>query len=278
MRKIKLSPAWHRTTTLASGKAAWLVSLFVIVLLMAPLFAAPQSQQANQSKMEKTDMADGKQTFERHCAVCHGIDGGGGRGPRLNRPRLSHAPDDAALRTVISQGLQPAMPDAWFLNDQEVANVAAYVRSLGTVPAEPLRGNFARGAAVYAKSACATCHILAGEGVGFGPDLTQVGERRSPSHIRKVVLNPGSALPENFLLVKIVTSSDKIVQGIRLNEDTFTIQLKDATGRNYSFRKHDLKELQKLPGETPMPSYQGVLSETDLDDLVAFLAASRGKS
>jgi len=78
MRKIELPPAGHRIAALASGKAAWLVSLFLIALLMAPRFAAPQSLQANQSKTEKTDMVDGKQTFERHCAVCHAIDGGGG--------------------------------------------------------------------------------------------------------------------------------------------------------------------------------------------------------
>jgi hypothetical protein len=34
-------------------------------------------------------------------------------------------------------------------------------------------------------------------------------------------------------------------QDIFLNEDTFTIQLKDAQGHFYSLRKSDLRELKK---------------------------------
>jgi hypothetical protein len=49
-------------------------------------------------------------------------------------------------------------------------------------------------------------------------------------------------------------------------------------GHFYSFRKADLKELKKLRGMTPMPSYESGLSAVELDDLVAYLAAQRGQS
>jgi hypothetical protein len=63
-----------------------------------------------------------------------------------------------------------------------------------------------------------------------------------------------------------------------MNEDSFSIQIRDLSGRFYSFRKADLKELKKLWGVTPMPSYESGLSATELDDLVAYLAAQRGQS
>jgi cytochrome c oxidase cbb3-type subunit 3 len=132
-----------------------------------------------------------------------------------------------------------------------------------------------RGADVYARSGCSSCHIHSGQGVGFGPDLTDIGERRNVSYIRGAVGNPASALPEGFLMVTAVTSSGKSFSGIRLNEDSFTIQIKDAAGHIYSFRKRDLKELRKATGKTPMPSFEKILSPADLQDLVAFLAASR---
>jgi cytochrome c oxidase cbb3-type subunit III len=267
----------ERTLGASRAKAVSLGLIIATALVISPILAAAHWQQSTPATSTKSNTAAGKQIFERHCAVCHGIDGGGGRGPRLNRPRLLHAPDDAALRSVISEGLAPRMPDAWFLNDEEVADLAAYVRSLGTIPAERLPGDPARGVAIYAKSACASCHILAGEGLGFGPDLTGVAERRSASFIRQTLLNPSSALPENFLLVKIVTPAGQIIQGIRLNEDSFTIQMMDASGRSYSFRKRDLRDLQKLPGKSPMPSFKGLLSDADLDDLVAYLATAREK-
>src|SRR5262249_26781278 len=91
----------------------------------------------------------GKKNFQSQCALCHGQTGGGGRGPGLNRPKLNKAPDDAALREVISRGIPPEMPGAWQLTPHEVASVAGYVRSLGAVPQERLTGDIARGERIY---------------------------------------------------------------------------------------------------------------------------------
>src|SRR5437016_5336847 len=87
----------------------------------------------------QTDLSSGRKIFEAQCALCHGQTGTGGRGPSLNRPKLNHAPDDEALKKVISEGIDPEMPGAWQLHPREVDRVAAYVRSLGTVPPEQVR-------------------------------------------------------------------------------------------------------------------------------------------
>src|SRR5690349_15767459 len=112
------------------------------------------------------DTAGGKRIFESQCALCHGQTGTGGRGPSLNRPVLSRAADDADLRKLITQGIPPEMPGAWQLNEHEVGLVAAYVRSLGKLPAEKLPGDASRGAELYAAKGCAVCHVVAGKGEG----------------------------------------------------------------------------------------------------------------
>ncbi|HVN03958.1 MAG TPA: c-type cytochrome [Bryobacteraceae bacterium] len=223
------------------------------------------------------DLVAGRKVFESQCAVCHGLKGGGGRGPVLARPKLEKAPDDAALRTIISEGLEPEMPAAWQLNPREVENVAAYVRSLGSVPVEVLPGNPERGARVYAAQGCAGCHIVAGEGNGLGPELTGIGARRNAAYLRQTILQPGASLPEGFLYLSVTTAEGRTVRGIRINEDSFTIQLKDAGGRFFSFRKGDLRDLRRLQGETPMPTFKDRLNKSELDDLVAWLATLRGK-
>ena len=223
------------------------------------------------------DVAAGKVVFEGHCALCHGIDGGGGRGPSLRRAKLTHAADDDALKSLIENGIAPEMPPAWYLSPEEIANVAAYVRTFGNVPPEVLPGDPARGKAIYARSGCSACHILAGEGSGYGPELTDVGARRGSSRLRETLQNPAKTIPEDFLFVEAATSSGQTIRGIRLNEDTFSIQLKDQQGRFHSFRKSDLRDLKKLRGETPMPAYGSALSAAELDDLINFLASQRGK-
>lgn len=223
------------------------------------------------------DVAAGKLNFEGHCALCHGIDGGGGRGPSLRRVKLTRAADDDALKSLIENGIAPEMPAAWFLAPEEIANVAAYVRTLGKVSPEALPGDPARGKAIYARSGCSGCHILAGEGSGYGPELTDVGARRGSSRLRETLQNSAKTIPEDFLFVEATIASGQTIRGIRLNEDTFSIQLKDQQGGFHSFRKSELRELKKLRGETPMPSYGSALSAAELDDLINFLASQRAK-
>ncbi|HKV25020.1 MAG TPA: c-type cytochrome [Candidatus Acidoferrum sp.] len=262
-----------------SGKRSNLPVLFVGALLLAPLpLLAARYHFSNASTASRAgDAEDGRKLFDRHCALCHGIEGKGGRGPALNRLHLPHAPDDAALKTVIEEGIPPNMPQGWFLDEDDVDNLIAYVRALSKIPREKIPGDAARGAGVYKKSGCSACHILNGAGSAYGPELTAIGHRRGAAFLKNLLRKPDSALPDDFLFVRAVTSTDQSIEGIRVNEDTFTIQLKDAGGNLYSLRKADLKELNRLRGETPMPSFENLLSSTELDDLVAFLASQRGK-
>jgi putative heme-binding domain-containing protein len=223
-----------------------------------------------------SDSAAGRKIFESQCALCHGQTGGGGRGPALNRPKLDKAPDDEALRKFIAQG-GGDMPGAWQLHPEELRAVAAYVRSLGALPPETMRGDAERGARIYAASGCPGCHMVAGQGAGFGPELTAIGARRAASFLRQTVLKPAATLAEEFQYISATPATGPEVRGIRVNEDSFTIQLRDAGGNYYSFRTAELRSLRRLQGETPMPSYEGKIGEAALDDLVAYLAGLKGK-
>jgi cytochrome c oxidase cbb3-type subunit 3 len=263
-----MRPKMIRTQTLL------LFSLCVVVIPHSLLSA--QAEKVSKPNAAAPDLAAGKRMFERHCSLCHGIDGKGGRGPNLNRAQLFRAPDDTALMAIISDGIPPEMPEGWFFSEEEVANIAAYVLSFGKIPTEPLPGDPARGAVVFSKNACARCHLFAAAGFAYGPELTDVGVRRGPTYVRTAIVAPAERLPEGFLFVRATTSSGRKIEGIRMNEDTFTIQIKDSAGSFHSLRKQDLKDLQKLRGQTPMPSYKTILSAVELDDLIAYLFSARG--
>ncbi len=170
------------------------------------------------------------------------------------------------------------MPAFWLLSEREVASVAAYIKSLGSAPLEPVPGDAVRGEQVYKSKGCAGCHMIAGGGSGFGPELTDIGARRSAAFLRESIMAPEASVPEGFLLVELITSSGPAVRGIRLNEDTFSIQIKDSNNQFHSFRKSDLAELRRLRGRSPMPSYERSLTPDELTDLIAYLSHLRGNS
>jgi cytochrome c1 len=73
--------------------------------------------------------------------------------------------------------------------------------------------------------------------------------------------------------VNVATKNGQNVHGIRVNEDSFSIQIRDDSGRSYSFWKTDIAQIDKQRGKSPMPSYKSQLSDSELTDLVAYLAS-----
>ncbi len=224
------------------------------------------------------DLKNGQQLFMGQCARCHGPKGEGGRGAVLARPKLPHAPDDEALFIVIRDGIKGTeMPAGYAVDTRETWQLAAYVRSLGHMNPEAVPGDPKRGQELYgSKGHCSQCHIVSGQGGSLGPELTDIGSRRSAAHLRAALLDPESTLPDGFLQVRLVTKDGRRTTGVRLNEDTFTIQIIDLNGGLHSFFKEDLKELQRDAGKSPMPSFRKALSASEADDLVAYLYSLRG--
>jgi putative heme-binding domain-containing protein len=206
--------------------------------------------------------------------MCHGSKGEGGRGPSLAKPKLLHAPDDDALRNVIRFGIPGTGMPGTRLIDAENRELAAHVRKLGRVESVVLAGDAKRGEALYrTKGACAECHMLAGNGGAFGPDLSGIGASRSPQHLRESLLDPAADFPRGFAFVRAVTREGRTLSGVRVNEDTFSIQLRDAAGAIHSLWKTELRDFRKDLRKSPMPSYRTKLTPGEVDDLVAYLAS-----
>jgi cytochrome c oxidase cbb3-type subunit 3 len=257
----------------------WFLAIVLAALVAAPTRSTAQSQ---------ADIEGGKQLFQGMCVQCHGAGGAGGEAPSLNRAKLNHAPDDAALADVISNGIpNTAMPRIRRFTENELRQLVAYVRSVGKVVEFRIPGDAKRGAAIYKNLACSSCHIVAGEGGNLGPDLTEIGLMRGAVYLREAIVDPGSSLPKGTLAVpsrgyaeyvpvRIVTREGGEVRGIRVNEDAFTIQVRDAAGKFYSLRKSELELLDKQTGKSMMPSLASRLTAPQLADLVAYLSSLRG--
>jgi hypothetical protein len=82
-------------------------------------------------------------------------------------------------------------------------------------------------------------------------------------------------MPDNYLFVEAVTKSGERISGSRMNEDPFSIQIRDGAGAIRSLLKSELAELKKHWGKSPMPSYKDVFSAAELNDLVAYLVSLR---
>jgi putative heme-binding domain-containing protein len=163
------------------------------------------------------------------------------------------------------------------LTTARIWQLVAYVRTLGQVEQSKSTGDPKRGEQIYAgKGGCARCHTLAGRGAGIGPDLSDVGARRDRDFLRASLLTPEASIPRDFMQVRLVTREGQRLVGVRLNEDTFSIQIRDLSNQVHSFWKAELSDLAKEPNRSPMPSYSRTLTAEELDNLVAYLESLQG--
>jgi cytochrome c oxidase cbb3-type subunit 3 len=284
-----------RDGPLTSRQQIWVAATSCLMISALAVGAVSQSpsQKANpdptgspavkSAAARAPDHDRGKRLFEGHCGRCHGMQGGGGTGANLRRPKLDRAADDARLFDLIRDGIpESGMPSAWVMSDNEVRDVIAYVRALGRVAAEPLPGDPAKGKLVYQNADCSKCHIIAGDGGSLGPELTEIGARRGLQFLGDALLHPGKdrAVAKDgyttHLPVLVVKKDGRVLTGIRMNEDTFTIQMRDTENRFYSLKKSDLEEQQTLDASL-MPAYEKTLSQSAIDQLVSYLASLRGR-
>jgi putative heme-binding domain-containing protein len=274
---------------MTASRQMWIV-LFIFLacaITASRISASPAAgQDVAIANPTPTDVEQGKQTFETRCSTCHGLDGGGAMGPNIQGiPMRLGAP---AVANTIKNGMSGGMPAfAGQITDAQIQQVIAYLLTLTRKDTVTLTGDAAKGKEVYDSNGCASCHIISGEGGDAGPELTKVGQLRGAGYLKTTLLYPGSDLPQarvfletggllDYLHIHLVTKDGHTFEGTRVVEDSFHIVIQDASGNFHSFRKNDLREFEKQPGKSVMPSFKDKLSAAQVDDLVAYLASLKG--
>ena len=171
--------------------------------------------------------SSGRRTYETYCIGCHGQNGlGDGEASSFLNPKPRNfvrgdykyfhmgepgpLPSDESLKITIRNGLAgSSMPAFPLLTDQEIRDVATYIKSLreggwaevettqAASGASPFEGETAE--EIFANAGCNACHQLDALGSvgGVGPNLSQIGSRLSVDEIMQSITNPNAVIAEN---------------------------------------------------------------------------------
>lgn len=136
-------------------------------------------------------------------------------------------------------------------------------------------GDVAKGKTLFESSGCINCHRINDKGSHTGPDLSDIGDRRTAERIQASILTPDAeVLPENRY-VRVVLKDGTNVRGRLLNQDAFSIQLIDTKEQLRSLMRANMKESEILD-KGIMPSFQAKLKAQELADVVAYLGSLKG--
>lgn len=238
------------------------------------LFAALSSTVSAQHETAY-DVIDGRQAYQAVCANCHGPDGDLVNGVDLGHGSFRQPYSDEQLVEIILRGIpNTPMPPNPTMSEEQAQQIVAYLRSLALTENDSLVGDPERGRALFAgKGECFSCHRVAGQGSGLGPELTRIGTQRTSAELEEALLDPEARVLPNQRFYSVVTKDGERVTGRLLNHDAFTVQMLDTNEKLRSFAKSALRE----HGFTAsgMPALTNFEAQ-EIADLVAYLASLRG--
>jgi putative heme-binding domain-containing protein len=231
----------------------------------------------HESQYSDVDIAYGATLYASKCVPCHGLQGDQIGGVNLRSGTFRNAVIDRDLERFIRTGSPAGMPP-FALDNAEMAGVIAYLRNMNAFDAAPVKtGDAARGRAIFTgKGACSGCHRIGVDGSGVAPNLSDIGTARSAGSLQRSLLDPTSQMMPINRPVRVVTKDGTIINGRRLNEDTYGLQLIDDRERLHSLVKADLREFT-ISRTSPMPSYKSTLSDEEIADVLAYLLTLKGR-
>jgi quinoprotein glucose dehydrogenase len=162
------------------------------------------------------------------------------------------------------------------LSDREVWQTLAYLKTLATPTiAEPPRGNAENGAKVF-RALCTACHRVNTAGGRLGPDLTRIGSARTREVLLARIRRGAEEFRAGFEPVTITPPDGAPIQGVKKNEDLFSVQIMDSHERIQGYEKDKMKVVENGK-KSAMPVFgTDRLSDSELDDLLRYLQTLRG--
>ena len=134
-----------------------------------------------------------------------------------------------------------------------------------------LKGDAAKGQAMFTQAGCVACHRVKGQFIDFGPDLTQIGAKLSKDGLFTAILYPSAAIEHSFVGLNVTTKEGQTVMGFTVSETDTDLTLKMAGGATTKVTKSSIVKKDELKDSLMPPGLAGAIGPQGLADLVAWL-------
>ncbi|MDB6138326.1 MAG: hypothetical protein JWO94_1398 [Verrucomicrobiaceae bacterium] len=150
--------------------------------------------------------------------------------------------------------------------------VAQGAEKLPTIPdLMKMTGDASKGPAMLAQAGCVGCHMIKGQFINFGPDLSQIGNKLSKDGLFTAILYPSAAIEHSFGGWTVTTKEGLVVVGYIISETADELTLKIAGGALQVMKKNEITKREEMKVSLMPPGLAAALGAQGLVDLVAYL-------
>ena len=163
-------------------------------------------------------------------------------------------------RRILVPFAKPAPPD---VIDRVVPEIAG--------------GNWEAGRALFkGKAACATCHVLRGDGARVGPELGNLLHRDYASVLRDIV-EPNATINPDAVGYIVTMNDGSGVAGTRLAETVEELQIAQPGGAVAKLKKSAIARTEPMPVSLMPAGIDKTLTADELRDLMTYLLVEKAK-
>jgi ubiquinol-cytochrome c reductase cytochrome b subunit len=183
-RRPERHPARRPLVMLAFGLlAAGAGTLTWLGLRDSPVHVAPDT-------FTPLAIAGAEFAADQRCAACHRT---GGAANPVSQTRLTKDLDWVMAHIADPETIAPGSrkPPPGGMRESQARSVVSYLQRLRAGGVAPSKVDHKPGIVVYG-TWCVRCHIIDGEGVKNGPDLTQIGEKKDVKWLQSWIADPGA--------------------------------------------------------------------------------------
>jgi putative membrane-bound dehydrogenase-like protein len=204
-------------------------------------------------------------------------------GPWEAEDRLLELAKEKKLPTDLQVAAAGVFQSVWRATLRDEA--AKYLKMPGNKEGKPLppvsvladkTGKVAEGQVVF-KELCMNCHRVKSEGVNFGPDLSEIGDKLPKEALYAAILFPDQGISFGYegWRIKLKDGSSAFGKIVSETEDKIDMQYMNNL---QTVEKTEIESRTKVEGSMMPSNLQSSMSEEDLVNLVEYLSSLKKPS
>jgi putative membrane-bound dehydrogenase-like protein len=142
-----------------------------------------------------------------------------------------------------------------------------------------MKGDARSGKVIYAAN-CIRCHQVNGEGVDFGPNLSEIGTKLPKDALCESILSPSSAISFGYEGKTIKLKSGDQADGILTSQTPEELTLKTSTGATAiqtKYKRSDVAQIVDMKTSIMPDGLQSAMTTQEFVDLIEYLSTLKKK-
>jgi putative heme-binding domain-containing protein len=139
-----------------------------------------------------------------------------------------------------------------------------------------LKGNATRGQELFVgASQCARCHVSAGAGRAFGPDLTSIGKKYSRAQLLEQILFPSKNIAPEYRVTALTLADESELSGFILRRSASEMVLRDESLAERTIKLSAIKNARESDLSAMPEGLLAPMTAQEAADLLEYLASNK---